>query len=105
MSNGDDILKQAPQITTSFPNENDKQIDYVIAFKDNENNKNVEFKDAVRDEFFQKLRQEGLEVKLIEFKTEKEFHTYALLHCPNDRLMIEAEKLKLPVKINKVQLF
>ena len=95
-------LKYIPQFATSFPNKNEKHIDYVIAYKDNENNKNVAFKEAVRKEFFDKLTEENVEIEFLEFKTNKENHVYALLHCPDDRLMAEAEKIKLAMKINKV---
>jgi hypothetical protein len=105
MSNENDSLNKVVQITTSFPNQNEKQIDYVIVYKDNENNKNLEYKDAVREEFFQKLRQENVEVNLIEFKTDNEIHVYAIIHCSNERLMLEAEKIKLPVQINSVIFF
>ena len=104
MSKEDDLKTNKIQITSSFPNENEKQIDYVIVYKDNEKNKNVAYKMQVRDEFFQKLRQENVEVKLIEFKTKNEIHVYALIHCPNERLMIEAEKIKLRMPINNVNI-
>ena len=98
------VLKYVPQNSTSFPNENEKHIDYVIVYKDNEKNKNVVYKEAVRNEFFQKLLEENVQIKFLEFKTENENHVYALLHCPNERLMVEAEKTKLPMRIDEVNL-
>jgi hypothetical protein len=92
---------QQIQITTNFPNEN-KRIDYVIAYKVGEEKDNPAFVNAIREEFFQKLRQENVQVKLVEFKDEKENLVFALLNCSNERLMIEAEKIKLAVQINKV---
>ena len=105
ISTKNDSTKNLFQITTSFPNENEKQIDYVIVYKDNEKNKNVAYKMQVRDEFFEKLRQENVEVKFIEFKTGNEIRVYALIHCPNERLMVEAEKIKLRLPINSVIIF
>jgi len=98
--------KSKIQITTSFPNENEKRIDYVIVYKVSDEESGDKFiNDAIRDEFFQKLRQEKIEVKLIEFKNEKQNLIYAILHCPNERLMVEAEKIKLAVRINKVYIY
>ena len=91
------------QITTNFPNENEKRIDYVIVYKIGDEKSNDNFINAIREEFFQKLRQENVEIKRIEFKNEKQNLIYAILHCPNERLMIEAEKIKLAVRINKVR--
>jgi hypothetical protein len=91
------------QITTNFPNENEKRIDYVIVYKIGDEKSNDNFINAIRAEFFQKLRQENVEIKQIEFKNEKQNLIYAILHCPNERLMIEAEKIKLAVRINKVR--
>jgi hypothetical protein len=93
--------RQQIQITTSFPNES-KHIDYVIAYKAGEEKDNLAFVNAMREEFFQKLRQENVDVKLVEFKDKKENLIFALLNCSNERLMFEAEKMKLAVEINKV---
>ena len=105
MSKEKDLTENIIQITTSYPNENEKQIDFVIVYKDDDKNKNIAYKMQVREEFFQKLRQENIEVKVIEFKTENENHTYALINCPNERLMIQAEKMKLRMPINPVSNF
>ena len=61
-------------------------------------------KDKIREDFFKKLSEENIEIKQIEFKIGKEKQVYALLHCPIQRLMTEAEKIKLDMKIDKVKI-
>jgi hypothetical protein len=94
-------LKQAPQNSTCFPNDT-KRIDYVIVHNENEDDKKETEKESVRQMFFQKLREDGLDVEFIKFKTGKENHTYVLIHCPVERLMIEAERTNHEMKIDKV---
>ena len=96
------LITSVPQKPTSFPNENELHIDYVITFKDNKITKKVAFKNAVREEFFQKFTQEGLLLKFIEFTNNNANHTYVLVHCPDSRLMIEAENIGLRKSINNV---
>ena len=57
----------------------------------------------MRQAFFQKIQEDGLELEFIKFKTKKENHTYVLLHCPLERLMVEAERTNLQMKIDKVK--
>jgi len=96
-------LKQKPQNCTCFPNDT-KRIDYVIVYNQNDGEKNETEKEPVRQVFFQKLREDGLDVEFIKFKTGKENHTYVLLHCPIERFMIEAERTNHEMKIDKVML-
>ena len=95
-------IKQIPQIATSFPNHNDKHIDYVIAYTQNDDDKDQAEREANRAAFFKEVREQDIEVKFIEFKTGKENHVYALLHCSIDRLMAEAEQVNLDMKLDKV---
>ena len=97
-----------PQSPTSFPSQNKKHIDYVITYKDHadDNQEKRAKKTKERKIFFEKLQEEeGLEVEILEFGTGEELHNYALIHCPLERLMTEAEKIKLNMKLNDVNIF
>ena len=99
--------KFSPQSLTCFPNQNHKHIDYVIAYKYNESEKNhKEFirKEIVRRIFFDRLREETLELEFLAFKEDKKIQVYILIHCPMERLFIEAEKLKHQCRLNSVSM-
>ena len=101
-------LRQIPQICTSFPNKNSKHIDYVITYKQIENkvvkNEKDEEKKRMRKVFLDHLtKTEKLEIKELKFTTGKEDHVYILIHCPVKRLMVEAEKVHLDMKLDKVR--
>lgn len=97
-----------PQSPTSFPSQNKKHIDYVITYKDHTDDNQEKRAKKVKERkiFFEKLQEEeGLEVEILEFGTGEELHNYALIHCPLERLMVEAEKIKLNMKLNDVNIF
>lgn len=92
------------QITTSFPNYNSKHIDYVIIYKydqDNVDDKEIRKKNEIRKEFFKHLElEEHIQVYYLRFSKDDEVHVYALLHAPMERLLEEAEKVKLQMRLN-----
>lgn len=110
-----------PQIPTHFPNDNSKRIDYVISYKYNrkygdnattatadqnnlseEERKHLE-KQAIRQNFLQKLHQEGFDVTTIRWRADDVVHVYLLLYCRVERLFDEAERTKLEMRLNNVE--
>ncbi len=111
------------QICTSFPNDNSKHIDFVIHMRDktekiihlkentdeiiNEGGKfsvdeiNAYFsKLEAREAMMKEIRQEGIEIyEYPPFEKGASTHRYILLNCPNERLLKEAEEIKLQVKL------
>ena len=100
-------LHYEAQLTTSFPGENHKPIDYVIVYKHSNkiDSKEKKEKDQVRQSFFDKLRDEKLELKHLEFRSNTEMHNYVLIHCPLERLMKEAQLIKLQMRLKNVCIF
>jgi hypothetical protein len=94
-------IKVNPQLLTSFPNANEKLIDYVIAYEKDEHS---EKKKIVQTAFFTKLKNDGFEIYEIEHKHEKKTHVYALLNCSMDRLLEEAELTRLELIIKNVNI-
>lgn len=95
------------QILTSFPNANDKHIDYVLVYKKFPDKENSRFKKKCnenRQKFFERLENETIEVYNIEKKNEKDEFVYALLHCSTERLLKEAEYLNLEMKLKPVRI-
>lgn len=97
----------ASQCLTSFPDENNKHIDYVIVYKkfnDTElKNKKKLRTHRMRELFFDKLEKETLEIYEIKFTDEKgDPYVYALLHCPIERLLEEAAQLNYEIKLKNV---
>jgi hypothetical protein len=92
------------QITTSFPNYNSKHIDYVIIYKydrDDADDKEIRKKNEIRKAFFKNLElEEQIQIYYIRFNKDDEVHVYALLHAPMERLLEEAEKIKLQMRLN-----
>lgn len=94
-------VKQA-QLLTTFPNDNQKRIDYVIAYKydqKDQDDESFQKKEAVRQEFLKLLHNETINVYTIKFRKKDDWHVYYLLNCPIDRLLDEAERVKLEMKI------
>lgn len=56
----------------------------------------------MREDFYKKLLDETIEIYFLDFKNGKENNVYVLLHCPLDRLLKEAEEIKLEMRINNV---
>ena len=82
------------QLLTSFPNANEKHIDYVLVYQNLDSAPNSRFKKkclANRKIFFDRLQKESIEVQTIEAKSSKEDLIYALLHCDTERLLKQAE--------------
>ena len=98
------ILNKEPQVLTSFPNQNNKHIDYVLTYKYSENVNDEDFKrnELVRKSFLDRLRNEEIEIDFIKFKKKNEYNVYILLHSPIKRLLLEAEKIKHEMRINPV---
>lgn len=97
-------LKVNPQLLTSFPNDNNKQIDNVIVYdKLQENNDpKVLSKIMARRAFFKKLNQENVNVFEIEQTIENKTRVYSLLNCSMDRLLEEAELIRLEMILKDV---
>ena len=91
------------QILTSFPNQNEKHIDYVICYKkidesvqiDEESHK----KGLARQAFFKKLKEEKFDIHEIVHKK----MVFVLLHCQMERLLEEAEMIRLEMKLKDVK--
>lgn len=93
------------QVLTSFPNNNDKRIDYVIYYNyELKKTHRAEFGkiELVRKSFFDRLKEEGLEIQFIRMKEDDELHVYVLIHCPVPRLLREAERLKFEMRLKNV---
>ncbi len=92
------------QILTSFPNLNNKHIDYVIVFEvlpaTPENSECI----LKRKEFFDELCKESFEIFNLKITENDKRFIYSLLHCKTERLLEEAEVLHLKMKLKKVKL-
>jgi hypothetical protein len=89
-----------------FPNDNSKSIDYVIAYsysKDDVDKKDFKFKEDVRRKFLDLLKEETVDVyKIRNLESNNEYKVFILLHCSIDRLLLEAERVRLEMKISNV---
>ena len=101
---------QDEQIGTSFPDDSGKQIDYVIKYRekkldDNEvNDAEEENRKTYRETFFEYLEKEGFHVYYLKDEKDNHFDVYALLNCSLNRLLQEAENIKLQMKLKTVNL-
>ena len=97
-------IKVNPQLLTSFPNQNDKLIDYVIVYEKpgDEKEKHFERKKIVQKAFFDKLKSQGFDIYEIEDKHHEKTIVFALLNCSMDRLLEEAELSRLELIIKNV---
>ena len=90
---------------TSLPNANDKHIDYVIAYRvldENESERNATIVE-MREAFFDELkRQQSFEIHNVEYTNEKRTYVYALLHCPHERLLKEAQTMRLELRLKRI---
>lgn len=107
-----------PQIPTHFPNDNTRHIDYVICYTyekkmeedigphededDIEKREQYAIKEATRRRFLHRLKQEGFEIKDIKFTINDHVHVYLLLYCHIERLLQEAERTRLEMRLNNV---
>lgn len=95
------------QILTSLPNENRKHIDYVVVhqkFNPVEacTHRHLIKSEKKRKEFFIQLMRESFEIYNIEYEIDKKIYVFSLLHCSLERLMEEAEAIRLEVKLKNV---
>ena len=93
------------QLAHCLPNQNNKYIDYVIIYnktaKDDEKSK---FAEEIRKEFFNELLRERFEIEFLDVSNGNQTQVYALLHCPVDRLLQEAETIRLEMRLNMANL-
>jgi hypothetical protein len=93
------------QLLTHYPDDNLKQIDYIIKFKPP---KRIEVQYRI-EAFFKEIISHQIQVKYLNVRNIKNENnddfTYALLHCPLERLLIEAETIKLEMDLKKVYFF
>ena len=98
-------LKQNYQVLTSFPNQNEKHIDYVFVCKKLDDlNDSSRFKKKClenRKFFFDYLEKDSFEIYNIDANNDKK-EIFTLLHCKTDRLLKEAEYINLKMKIKSV---
>jgi hypothetical protein len=95
------------QNPTCFPNQNSKRIDYVIFYKYSLKETQAEFNkhELIRKSFLDRVIAEGIEVEHLRYSEDNNINVFVLLHCPIERLLIEAERLKLQMNIKKVGVF
>ena len=96
------------QLLTYYPDDNLKQIDYIIKFKPP---KRIEVQYRI-EAFFKEIISHQIQVKYLNVRNiqnikdeNNDDFTYALLHCPLERLLIEAETIKLEMDLKKVYFF
>jgi len=93
------------QLLTSFPNDNTKHIDYVIAFEkidENSTDSKIQEKNLVRKSFFDKLKEENFHIYEIESVSDSKTLIYCLLNCSKERLLKEAELTRLEMTLKNV---
>ena len=93
------------QKLTSFPNNNEKRIDYVITYEfdaEDEQKEIFKAKERKREAFLKKLQNETIEIYKIRREEKKSVQIFYLMHCPMKRLFEEAERIKLEMKISNV---
>jgi len=99
---------------THFPNDNSKQIDYVIKYKTKPEQTKIQNR---IEAFLKEILSQQIQIEYLYFKhnhnllmnnnasnnnVKNEEFTYALLHCPHERLLKEAETIKLEMDLKKV---
>jgi hypothetical protein len=93
-------------ILTSFPDDNSKHIDYIITYKKlNDKDDDKGRIEKLRDQFFKKLIRESFDIYYLDLnlsRKNKSNVVFALLHCPNERLLKEAEIVRLEMKLKNV---
>ena len=102
------MLNVNQQLLTSFPNRNDKHIDYVIVYDKLDENEFYTFdnqqKHAVRRAFFDRLTGESFDIYQIEHKKCNRTKVFTLLHCSTERLLEEAELIRLEMILKNVSI-
>ena len=87
-----------PQLLTSFPNQNDKLIDFVIVYEKLDTEKN-----EVQKAFFHELKSQGFDIYQLEHMHSGKTKIFALLNCSMDRLLEEAELSRLNMMLKNVK--
>ena len=93
------------QVLTCFPNDNSKEIDYVIYYQYGLGDQTKEEflqKEKIREQYLARLKEESLETYKLSYNDDNDMKVFILIHCPIDRLLAEAERVKLDMKINNV---
>ena len=101
MSNFAVKVNDHSQILTSFPNQNNKHIDYVLVYEKFQFFTDEDIKCAKdlsnfrkttgREAFFKALKAEQFEIYEIEQKLDEKILVFSLLNCSTERLLDEAE--------------
>jgi hypothetical protein len=94
------------QLLTSFPNRNDKHIDFVLVYDKLEATNFDTFENkqkwTVRRAFFDRLRAEKIDTYVIEQSKYNKTRMFALLSCSKERLLEEAELIRLELTLKNV---
>ena len=94
------------QLLTSFPNRNDKHIDYVLVYDKLEGTNLDTFENkqkwTVRRAFFDRLRAERFDTYVIEQNKYNKTRVFALFSCSKERLLEEAELVRLELTLKNV---
>ena len=84
-----------------FPDDQKRYIDYVIYYEENADT--TEECKKKRNAYNLKLISEGFKIKVLQEKSKKSKIYFLLLNCSLDRLMIEAERLKIEIPLKSVR--
>ena len=100
-------LNKNLQLGKSFPGNNKKNIDYVIKYREKTNVNSKEHGkqlniQELRKAFFKCLENEDFDIYYIRLKRSNYVKVYALLNCSVDRLLREAEAVKLQMRLKTV---
>ena len=101
------VIGDSPnQLLTSFPNDNKKHIDFVLVYEKAREKKteNYEKKELVRKAFFEELNRQGFAIYEIEYEEKKRKVSFVLLNCSNERLLEEAELIRLEMILKNVKI-
>lgn len=89
-------------IFTNFP-DNTKKIDYVFKYdKPLEIDADFIEKESYRILFFEEVKKQSIEIYNLEIKTDTKIIAYMLLNANIERLLDEAELIKLEMKLKTV---
>lgn len=101
----DGELPDMSQILTSFPNNNMKHIDYVIVYEEPRDRLDEQDLKIIqkRKEFFENLKENSFELVDLEVDIGNgKKRVFSLLHCPLNRLLQEAEHIRLEMRLKNV---
>ena len=98
----DENKDSTAQNLTSFPNQNNKHIDYVLFYEKEESPDSK--KVVARQAFFAALKAEKFEIYDIEEKHDDKIMVFSLLHASNERLLEEAELTRHEMVLKNVNI-